>query len=308
MDKDTLARLPQKYRETYEKVPEKYREIYENFVMPVDTNIDLDRDVILSPENRAKYDLLIREMEHQEEFHKYGLEPVNRLLLYGASGTGKTFSTKALCNKLGYSMIYIDIARALANETVADNVHDIFDLANALGHCLIMLDECDAIAWQRDTGNSDTGTIRRATNTIFQLLDQMNPTNIFVAATNMLHRLDPAFERRFNLKMEFRRPQLNLKEAIKQFMHKDFTFVDDVDETRESIVDRRAIGNTKLSYYEIQGLVERAMKDSILEGKREVHSSRIYQDLADNMKIKFRFHTDEDPAETFMPPEDNYNS
>ena len=58
-------------------------------------------------------------------------------------------------------------------------------------------------AWQRDTGGADTGTIRRATNSIFQYLDQMNKTNIFVSATNMLHRLDPAFERRFNLKMEF---------------------------------------------------------------------------------------------------------
>ena len=294
-------------KDVLKTLPDEYKEIYNNFIMPVDTNISLD-SVILSDENKAKFELFLKEMNHKDEFYYYGLEPMNRILMYGASGTGKTYSSKALCNTLGYTMIYIDIAKALSDETVSKNISDIFKLANYLGNCLIMLDECDAIAWQRDTGNSDTGTIRRATNSIFQQLDQMNHSNVFIAATNMLHRLDPAFERRFNLKMEFRRPELNLKEAIKRFMHPNFTFIDDVDSTGQSIVDRRAQNNTKLSYYEIQGLVERAMKDSILEGKQEVRSSRIYKDLADTMKIKFRFKTDQEDENNYKFPVDNYNN
>ena len=288
------------------KLPDEYREIYENYIMPVDTNISMD-SVILSQENKDKYDLFIRERQYRDEFYKYGLEPINRLLLYGASGTGKTYSSKALSNHLGLTMLYVDIAKALSDETVANNISDIFKLGNYLGDSLIMFDECDAVAWQRDSGSSDTGTIRRATNSLFQQLDQMNHSNVFIAATNMLHRLDPAFERRFNLKLEFQRPKFNLKEAIVRFKHNEFIFIDDVDKTSETIVDRRAANNTKLSYYEIQGLVERAMKDSILDGKREVRSSRIYNDLANAMRIKFRFKTDEDPDGTFDSPEDNYN-
>lgn len=292
--------------EKFNNMPNEYKEIYNNFIMPVDTNISLDK-VILSPENKEKIDLFLREMQYADVFKKYGLEPMNRILMYGASGTGKTFSTKALCNELGYTMIYIDIAKALSDETVSKNISDIFKLANYLGHCLIMLDECDAIAWQRDTGNSDTGTIRRATNSIFQQLDQMNHTNVFVAATNMLHRLDVAFERRFNLKMEFRRPQLNLKDSIRHFILPGFTFVDDVDETTCHIVDNRAADNKKLSYYEIQGLVERAMKDAILNGHREVRTSLVYDALSKQLNMKLRFKTDNDPEEMFKSPIDIHN-
>lgn len=303
MTRDQIMRIQQ---EKFRNMPAEYREIYDNFIMPVDTNIALS-SVILSPENKEKLDLFMRELEYAETFKKYGLEPMNRILMYGASGTGKTYSTKAICNELGYTMIYIDIAKALSDETVSKNISDIFKLANYLGYCVIMLDECDAIAWQRDTGNSDTGTIRRATNSIFQCLDQMNHTNVFIAATNMLHRLDVAFERRFNLKMEFRRPQLNLKEAIQHFILPGFTFVDDVDPTTCRIVDNRAADNKKLSYYEIQGLVERAMKDAILNHHREVRSSVVYEALSKSLNMKLRFKTDSDPEEMFQSPVDNYN-
>lgn len=299
-------------------LPKEYKEIYDKFIMPVDLNISLE-NVILSQENKDKIDLFIREMKHQEEFRDYGLEPMNRILMYGASGTGKTFSTKALCNYLGYTMIYIDIAKALSDETVSHNVSDIFKLANYLGHCVIMLDECDAIAWQRDTGNSDTGTIRRATNSIFQQLDQMNHSNVFVAATNMLHRLDPAFERRFNLKMAFTRPQLKLKDAFKHFVdvknkelvekgiNKLFIYVDDVDSTTQDIVGNRASDSKKLSYYEIEGLVQRAMKDAIINGHREIRTSYLFTNLSKQLNMKLRFKTDTDPEEIFSAPVDNYN-
>lgn len=275
-----------------------YKDIWDEFIMPVDTNISME-SVILSPENEEKFKTFIKEQEYREKLLEYGLEPMNRILMYGASGCGKTYSSKALSNYLGYTMLYIDIAKALTDDTVSKNIAAIFKLANHLGNCEIMLDECDAIAWQRDTGNSDTGTIRRATNSIFQYLDQMNPSNIFISATNMLHRLDPAFERRFNMKMEFRRPELDIKEAIQKFIFPKFSIVDDVDATTESIIARRAGQYAKLSYYEIQGLVERAMKRAVLHDTNKVYTSDIYRDLAIAMRVKIQFKTDDDPEEIF---------
>lgn len=292
--------------EDIKKLPQEYQEIYNNFIMPVDTDISLSQ-VILSDENKEKIDLFMKEQAYRDTLYRYGLEPMNRILMYGASGTGKTFSTKALCHELGYTMIYIDIAKALSDETVSKNISDIFKLANYIGDCVLMLDECDAIAWQRDTGNSDTGTIRRATNSLFQQLDQMNHSCVFVAATNMLHRLDVAFERRFNLKMEFRRPQINLKDAIQHFILPGFRYVDDVDSTTNSIVDNRAAENKKLSYYEIQGMVERAEKDAILSDHRDVRTSVIYEALSKQLNLKLRFKTDKDPEEMFVSPVDTMN-
>lgn len=275
-----------------------YKEIYDELIMPVDTNISID-SVILSDENKHKINTFLQEQEYREQLLQYGLDPMNRLLFYGASGCGKTYLSKALSNHLGYTMLYIDIARALTDDTVSKNISRIFKLANHLGNCLIMLDECDAIAWQRDTSNGDTGTIRRATNSIFQHLDQMNKSNIFISATNMLHRLDPAFERRFNMKMLFTRPQLDIKDAISKFIFTAFEVVDDVDETVESIIGRRAKQYAKLSYYEIQGLVERAMKRAVMSGTNKIHTKDIYNDLAVAMQVKIQFKTGTDPEEIF---------
>lgn len=279
-------------------LPTEYQEIYKEFIMQVDTDIKLS-SVILSDENQLKINEFLKETEYRDKLYEAGLEPMNRLLLYGASGCGKTYMSKALSNHLGYTMLYIDIAKSLTDETVSKNISQIFKLANYLGNCVLMLDECDAIAWQRDTGNGDTGTIRRATNSIFQSLDQMNHTCVFIAATNMLHRLDAAFQRRFNLHMQFTRPELNIRDAIKRFIFPYFVIVDDVDSTVEDIVARRAGQYAKLSYYEIQGLVERAMKRAVLTGTKEVRTSEIYSDLAVAMKVKLNFKTEDDPPEIF---------
>lgn len=284
--------------ERIQKLPSEYREIYDEFIMPVDTNIQLS-SVILSDENKEKVKAFLMELQYRDRLYEYGLEPMNRLLLYGASGCGKTYLTKALSNHLGYTMIYIDIAKSLSDDTVSKNISRIFKLTDYLGDCILMLDECDSIAWQRDTGNSDTGTIRRATNTIFQYLDQMNHSNVFVAATNMLHRLDAAFERRFNLKLRFNRPELDIKDAIKRFIKEKFVIIDDVDPDIEAIVAREAKRNIKLSYYELQGLVERAMKRAVIRGTNEMKTSELFRDLASSMNLKIDFGTENDPEEIF---------
>lgn len=282
-------------------LPKEYQELWDELIMPVDTNISFD-SVILSDENKEKYKTFIKEQQYRDVLYEYGLEPMNRLLLYGASGTGKTFSLKALSNLLDYTMVYVDIAKALTDGNVAKNISNIFKLGNYIAEhydgAIIFLDECDAVAWNRD-GGGDGGVLRRATNSIFQGLDQMSHHAVFAAATNMLHRLDPAFERRFNLKMAFRRPSLDIDECIKHFIYPKFIINDDVDETVREIVKRRAKQYAKLSYYEIEELVKRAMKRSILNDTSIVNTSDIYEDLATAMNFKIKMGTALDDEKIF---------
>lgn len=267
-------------------------EEFRTLIMPVDTNIDFDK-VILSQENKDKYEKFITEHKFADKLMSYGLRPMNRLLLYGASGTGKTFSSKALANLLHYDMLYVDIANALANGQVATNLKKVFDMGNT-GECLIMLDECDSLAVSRDSKTAENGDMRRALNSLFQLMDQSSPNIIIIAATNMLHRLDPAFERRFDMKLEFRRPDLNIKEVINKFKFPEFTFIDDVDDTTDYIVNNRAKQYTKLSYYELQGIVERSMKKAVIRGNTDLLASDVYGELKIILKIKDRFCTNVD--------------
>lgn len=282
-------------------LPDELKEIWDSCIMNVDTNISFD-SVILSDENKQKYQQLIREQQYREKLVNYNLKPCNRLLLYGASGTGKTFSLKALSNLLDVTMIYIDIAKSLSENTVSRNISDIFKLGNYIADKydggILFLDECDAVAWNRDaSNNADSGTIRRATNSIFQALDQMDYRLIFASATNMLHRLDPAFERRFDIKMMFTRPNSDIDSDIKHFLYPKFALNDDVEPTKREIIKRRAKSNVKLSYYEIENLVNTAMKRAVLRDSNIVNTSEIYDDLAMHMNFKVKVGTeDDDPA------------
>lgn len=281
-----------------EDLPNEYKVIWDELLMPVDTNIKI-KDVILSDENKEKLRVFLKEIKYRDKLLEYGLTSTNKLLFYGASGTGKTFLSKAISNHLGYTMLYVDIAKSLSDENVAKNISDIFKLGNYLGNCVIFFDECDSIAWNRDSNNAESGIVRRATNSIFQYLDQMNHTNIFIACTNMLHRLDSAFERRFNIKFEFRRPSLDIDSCIKHFIYPKFIIDDDVEDTVREIVKRRAMNNVKLSYYEIEELVKRAMKRSILNDTNIVKTSDIYNDLSIAMKFKIKVGTEADNEAIF---------
>ena len=272
------------------------KENMRDLTMAVDTNITLE-SVILSEENRNKVEQFIKENNYRDKLIKYRLKPMNRLLFYGASGCGKTFLAKALSNHLNYRMLYIDIAKSLSDGNVAQNISDIFYIGNSLGNCLIFLDECDSIAWNRDSTSPDSGVIRRATNSLFQQLDQMNDTNIFISATNMLHRLDPAFERRFNMKLEFKRPQMEIKEVVERFMYKEFTLLDDVNETTKRIVGGSS--RNKMSFYELEDITMRAMKRAVLNDTTTVKLSDVYNDIAVAQRIKLRFKTDADEDEIF---------
>ena len=259
-------------------------EIYNELIMPVDTSIKLS-SVILSEQNKDRVRDFVLEMKNHEKLARFGLKPMNRLLFYGDSGCGKTFLGKALCNHLGYKMLYVDIARALSQGNVAMNLTNVFKIANSGGNYMVFLDECDSIAWNRDAKDSESGTIRRATNSLFQLMDQMKPNVIVICATNMLHRLDPAFARRFNMKMEFKRPQVDIIEVIKKFLHPEFQLIFDKE---DPITEKR----TKMSYYELQDVAERMMKRAVLNNTTRIKMSDVYLDLARQMNVKTSLRVD----------------
>lgn len=266
------------------------KERYSQLLMKVDTDINIEK-VILSEENQEKVKQIKLEMDNAYKLRSYGLFPMNRLLFYGESGCGKTFLAKALSNYLDYYMLYVDIAKALSDGTVSKSISDIFAIANKYGKCVIFFDECDSIAWNRDAVNGEGGVARRATNSIFQSLDQMNPDNVFIAATNMLHRLDAAFENRFNLKLEFRLPELDIQEILKKFVKPQFKIIDDInadgdiDETGKGIIDKRC----KLSYRELQSIVDREMKKAVINDTLEIKVSDVYEAVATQQHIRIKF-------------------
>ena len=87
-----------------------FKDIYDQFIMPPKGIVHLD-DVILSDENRHKLNQFVNELQHADQLRRHGLEPMSRILSYGASGTGKTLSAKALAYDLDYTMLMVIFRR-----------------------------------------------------------------------------------------------------------------------------------------------------------------------------------------------------
>lgn len=270
-----------------DKLPDKLKENYLKYIMPVDTNILLS-SVILSQDNKRQIDEFIVETKYKEKFIKHGLKPINRLLFYGASGTGKTYLSKALANHFGYTMLYVDIATSINAGTAADAINATFELANFIGKAVIMFDECDAVCWARDdSSNRDDASIRRATNAIFQNLDQMNPECVFISATNLYDNLDTAFKNRFNMWLKFDRPLIeNLDEDFNKILLEGFTIEKDFSQEIKESLWFHARNFNQLSYRIMTDWVERAEKSAIMEDSMQVKESIIYGHLMDAMRMK----------------------
>lgn len=221
----------------------------------------------------------------------YGLKPINRIIASGASGTGKTFLAKCLAATFGYELLSIDIANALSTGVAAVAISEIFKLGNTIGKAIIFLDECDAIARNReDKTVPEDPNVRRANNAIFQQLDRMNPDCIFYSATNLFKELDPAFVRRFNVSLFFGRPPLDdLDETIKKFMLPSFTLEKDMDPSITSVVLWHARDYTGLSYDSIEDWVERSEKTAVINDTTVIKESEIYGYFMEAMKIKVSY-------------------
>lgn len=271
--------------------PEEKKE-YGHLIMPVDTNINIER-VILSDDNRKKIEQFKTEMENVEKIVQYGLEPMNRLLFYGASGTGKTYLSKALSNYMDYYMLYVDIAQALSDGSVSHAISDTFYLANKYERVLLMYDECDSIAFSRESG-ATSETSRRACNSIFQQLDQMKPSVVFISATNLRHKLDPAYMTRFNLQLEFNKPELSIEDTLKKFLKPGFTYVDNLDEDSKRIVDKKC----RLSYRELTSICNSAMKRAVIDNTFVIKLSDLYADVAMVQNFRVNLTVNDEPVNT----------
>lgn len=280
-------------QEIYDSLSEEMQSDYTRYCLPDKLDGLTIDSVILSEENRNKLNEFLVETQWKSKFMEYGLEPINRLILFGASGTGKTFMTKCLAAHLGYELLAIDIANALSTGNAPVALESIFNLGNKIGTAIIFLDECDAIARNReDKSVPEDPNVRRANNTLFQLLDRMNPDCIFISATNLYKELDPAFIRRFDEAMQFDRPPLdNLEEAVRKFMLPKFELEMDMQDDIKQIILWHARDYTGLSYDGIETWVERAEKLAIIRGEEIIKETEIYKYFMEAMRVEVKWDT-----------------
>lgn len=152
----------------------------------------------------------------------YNLEPRNRILFVGEPGTGKTSLAEGLAQELMlpfFTVRYDGIIGSYLGET-ASRLRKMFDYISTQ-QCVLFFDEFDAIGKERGDIH-ETGEIKRVVNSLLLQIDKLPSYVIIIAATNHPELLDRAVWRRFQVRMELKKPSKTLIEQYIGRFKKDF--------------------------------------------------------------------------------------
>lgn len=185
----------------------------DDLLLQVDTYDDMT-SLVLSQELKEKLDRVIKEYLKKETLSKYGLANRRKLLLYGASGTGKTMTASALAKEFNLPFFVVRTEKVVTKfmgET-GQKLGRIFDFINEVP-AVYLFDEFDAIGSQRGMGN-EVGEQRRILNTFLQLLERDDSDSFIIAATNSIESIDKAMFRRFDDVIEYKLPDREQRLAL----------------------------------------------------------------------------------------------
>lgn len=191
-----------------------------NDVIIDDSRKDMVRAAVSQVENNQ---LIFEDWGFDEVFEK---GTAVALLFWGPPGTGKTMMCQAIANELGLNLKVIQSGEIWSSEPGAAErtIKEYFQTAPK-NKWLLLFDECDSLIADRN----EVGMILGAQiNALLSSLE--NYTGVVGFTTNRLGTMDPAFERRVSVKVEFPFPDQPQRLKIwKQLIPKKAPIANDVD-------------------------------------------------------------------------------
>lgn len=230
----------------------------DDLLLQVDTYDDMT-SLVLCQELKEKLDRVIKEYLKKETLSKYGLANRRKLLLYGASGTGKTMTASALAKEFNLPFFVVRTEKVVTKfmgET-GQKLGRIFDFINDVP-AVYLFDEFDAIGSQRGMDN-EVGEQRRILNTFLQLLERDESDSFIIAATNSIESIDKAMFRRFDDVIEYKLPDTEQRLALlREYLYtaKDLDF-----SSAEPLFDG-------MSHAEIKMVCSDIFKESLLNDRK----------------------------------------
>ena len=189
-------------------------------------------DVVLHKDTRELLDGLLKQMDTKviKLLKEWGIRDKNRgidakIIFYGHPGTGKSMTAYSLGKSLKKPIISFDCSKILSMYIGESekNVRKIFDdfkdfAQKSKTEPILLLNEADQFLSSRSTGDtSGASKMHNQMQNIF--LEQIEKFDgILIATTNLLENIDKAFSRRFNYKIEFKKPTPMQRLKIWQLM------------------------------------------------------------------------------------------
>ncbi len=139
-----------------------------------------------------------------------------KIIFYGPPGTGKTMTALSLSKSLKKSVLNFDCSKILSQYIGESekNVRKIFDTyydlnSKTKSSPVLLLNEADQFLSSRSSSiHSSADKMHNQMQNIF--LEQIENFNgILIATTNLLENIDMAFSRRFDYKIEFKKPNFS---------------------------------------------------------------------------------------------------
>lgn len=152
-----------------------------------------------------------------------------KALFSGDSGTGKTLAAEVVAGALGMPLLKIDLSQTVSKwigET-EKNLEAVFAEAEG-SHGVLFFDEADALFGKR--GEVQHGVDRYANMEVSYLLQRIEDyAGLVILASNLKDNIDSAFMRRFQVVIQFPRPQPAERRRIWQIAFPGEPLADDID-------------------------------------------------------------------------------
>lgn len=178
------------------------------------------KDVIAPTETINIVQEVINEFRNRDALAPYGLEALNKTLLSGPPGVGKTWTAMAIAGELKLDLVFVRwdslISSYLGNTGL--NIRKVFEIA-AQRPVVLFLDEFDSIGKERGGKDQEVGEMSRIVINLLQNIDMFPPESFLIAATNHGHLLDTAIWRRFTV-VEMDLPETSERQKLIKYYSK----------------------------------------------------------------------------------------
>ena len=225
------------------------------------------QDIVFDENLSIQVNQFLREYEHLEILTRYELPVVNKLLLFGKSGCGKTMTAKAIAHKLGKKLKTINLGNIISSKLgeTSRNIAAAFKMVETQ-EAVLFFDEFDSLGKERNYDNTDSSEMKRVVNSMIQLMDGLPKNSIIIAATNQIDMIDEALVRRFELKLEFHNPS---RKYLDQLYDKLISRFPEEYQKVDRVYD--------ISFAEAESIVMREVKENIIQSelrkRAEIQSS-----------------------------------
>jgi hypothetical protein len=188
---------------------------------------DVDEPILAPSVAHAVHEWMV-EINNAAELEAAKVQPRRLALLYGPPGTGKTTLAHHLAARLGLPLIAVQSERIVGKYLgqTGERLGDLFDQLKAVErHCVLLLDEFDALGMKRTEGKQGVEQERNQALTV--LLRRIEGfRGVGLAATNTKDIIDAAMWRRFGLQISVDLPGENERFAIIRKYALPFDFED----------------------------------------------------------------------------------